>query len=469
MTPHLSPNTQAILLVTAPLIAGRENSSTDLLSPGEYKKLARRLREMQRHPADLLSPDAADLVHDCRVVVDEARLRRLLARGFLLGQVIERWQARAIWVLSRADTPYPRRLKMRLKEDAPAVLYGCGDTSLLETGGLAVVGSRDVDAMLIAYARNVGRLAADAGKSIISGGARGIDQAAMLGALEHGGKAIGVLADSLEKGAMNRENRNLLLEGRLVLISPCDPGAGFNVGNAMGRNKSIYALADASLVVNSDLDKGGTWAGATEQLDKLRVVPVYVRSTGETSTGIEALLKKGAIAWPDPQDVEAFNEVLDAAALTRPEGLQGELSPLLNDPPAELASHAPSEAEPRIQCVPESTTESSLPVSIVREPPCLAGRFDTLPKVGRKRETGPKGSETLVQGPNSPADAFSAVEREVLRRLQVGPMKGVEVAAALEISTAQAKLWLKRFVDEGVLEKQKKRNVYFSKPSRLFE
>jgi DNA processing protein len=196
---------------------------------------------------------------------------------------------------------------------------------------------------------------------------------------------------------------------------------------------------------------------------------VYVRSTGETSTGIEALLKKGAIAWPDPQDVEAFNEVLDAAALTRPEGLQGELSPLLNDPPAELASHAPSEAEPRIQCVPESTTESSLPVSIVREPPCLAGRFDTLPKVGRKRETGPKGSETLVQGPNSPADAFSAVEREVLRRLQVGPMKGVEVAAALEISTAQAKLWLKRFVDEGVLEKQKKRNVYFSKPSRLFE
>lgn len=43
----------------------------------------------------------------------------------------------------------------------------------------------------------------------------------------------------------------------------------------MQRNKLIYALADASLVVSSDLNKGGTWAGAVEQLDKLKFVPVY--------------------------------------------------------------------------------------------------------------------------------------------------------------------------------------------------
>ena len=71
---------------------------------------------------------------------------------------------------------------------------------------------------------------------------------------------------------MNREHRNLLLDGQLVLISPYDPSAGFNVGNAMQRNKLIYALADTSLVVSSDLNKGGTWAGAVEQLDKLKFV-----------------------------------------------------------------------------------------------------------------------------------------------------------------------------------------------------
>ena len=188
MTPVLSPNTQAILLLTAPLIAGRGTASSDLLSPGEYKRLARHLREIQRQPADLLSPDAAEILRACQPVIDEGRLQNLLGRGFLLSQVIERWQARAIWVVSRADAEYPRRLKTRLREDAPAVLYGCGDMALLETGGLAVVGSRHVDDALIDYTMAVGRLAARAGKTLVSGGAKGIDQAAMRGALEGGGR-----------------------------------------------------------------------------------------------------------------------------------------------------------------------------------------------------------------------------------------------------------------------------------------
>src|SRR5688572_12869077 len=124
MTPLLSPNTKAILLLTAPLIAGRDSTSSDLLSPGEYKRLARHLRELQRQPADLVTPEAADLLRACQPVIDEGRLSRLLARGFLLSQVIERWHARSIWVVSRADADYPRRLKTRLREDAPAVLYG---------------------------------------------------------------------------------------------------------------------------------------------------------------------------------------------------------------------------------------------------------------------------------------------------------------------------------------------------------
>jgi predicted Rossmann fold nucleotide-binding protein DprA/Smf involved in DNA uptake len=313
MTPDLSPNTQAILLLVAPLLAGRGGASSDLLSPGEYQRLARHLREMQRQPADLLAPDGADLLRACHFVVEESRLQRLLGRGFLLSQVVEHWQARAIWVVSRADTGYPRRLKARLREEAPALLYGCGDIRLLETGGLAMVGSRHVGDSLIDYTMAIGRLAARAGRTIISGGAKGIDRAAMRGALEAGGKVNGVLADSLERTAMNREHRNLLIDGQLALVSPYDPNAGFHVGHAMQRNKLIYALADASLVVNSDFQKGGTWAGAIEQLDKLRLVPVYVRSTGVPAEGLDALRKKGAMPWPNPQDAEAFDAVLNAA------------------------------------------------------------------------------------------------------------------------------------------------------------
>ena len=216
--------------------------------------------------------------------------------AFLLSQAVERWQTRAIWVVSRADAEYPRRLKARLKEDAPPVLYGCGDAAILDTGGLAVVGSRHVDDALVEYTESIGRLAAKARRTLVSGGARGIDQAAMRGALDAGGKVAGVLADSLERAALNREHRNLLMDGQLVLISPYDPAAGFNVGHAMQRNKLIYALADAALVVSSDYEKGGTWAGAVEQLEKLRFVPVYVRSQRRTDEGAGCAAPKRRVA-----------------------------------------------------------------------------------------------------------------------------------------------------------------------------
>jgi DNA processing protein len=434
VTPDLSPNTQAILLLVAPLLAGRGGASSDLLSPGEYQRLARHLREMQRQPADLLALDGADLLRACHFVVEESRLQRLLGRGFLLSQVVERWQARAIWVVSRADADYPRRLKARLREDAPALLYGCGDIRLLETGGLAVIGSRHVDDTLIDYTMAIGRLAARAGRTLISGGAKGIDRAAMRGALEAGGKVNGVLADSLERTAMNREHRNLLIDGQLVLVSPYDPNAGFNVGHAMQRNKLIYALADASLVVNSDLQKGGTWAGATEQLDKLRLVPVYVRSTGARAEGLDALCKKGAMPWPNPQDAEAFGAVLNAA------------------PPAPASSMV-LPFVPVPQTAPDAVQEPSPPVIVApTDQPVLPAIMEES-KIDQGSEAEPDGGggRHPARAESSPADALFAAVREVLQRLLKVPMKEAEVAAALEVSNAQAKAWLRRLVEEGSL------------------
>ncbi len=467
MTPTLSPNTQAILLLTAPLIAGRGTSSSELLSPGEYKRLARHLREIQRQPADLVSPDAADLLRACQPVIDEARLQRLLGRGFLLSQVIERWQARAIWVVSRADTEYPRRLKARLREDAPAVLYGCGDMGLLESGGLAVVGSRHVDDSLIDYTMVVGRLAARSARKIVSGGAKGIDQAAMRGALEAGGKVSGVLADSLEKTTMNREHRNLLLDGQLVLISPYDPSAGFNVGNAMQRNKLIYALADASLVVSSDLNKGGTWAGAIEQLDKLKFVPVYVRSTGGSSPGLDALRSKGALPWPNPQDADAFESVFGVVAPTPVPSPQSGLALFSGDGAPEVAPSTPSvaEAPPAIEAPSESAPPATeAPISEPVEPPPEPAALLSPPfEVPREPDS------PMVSKLATPADALFAAVRDAITLLLKASMKDAEVAAALDVTTAQAKAWLQRLLDEGVIEKQKKPAGYIVKQSSLFE
>ena len=316
MNETLSLNTKATLMLTAPLIIGRSSGreTGDPLKPGEYTKLADYLQNREKQPADLLGPDADRIITDYRHIPYQDRLKRLLDRGFLLSQAVERWHTRAIWVVSRTDDCYPQRLKTRLKKNSPALLYGCGNRAILNSGGLAVVGSRNANDALLEYTRTIGRLAAKAQRTVVSGAARGIDQAAMSGALEAGGRVAGVLADSLEKTVMKRENRNRLLEGQLVLLSPYDPNAGFNAGHAMQRNKLIYALADVALVVNADLNKGGTWAGATEQLEKLRLVPVYVRSTGGSSKSLEALKNMGAMPWPNPADAGEIDAIFQSGA-----------------------------------------------------------------------------------------------------------------------------------------------------------
>lgn len=468
MTPTLSPNTQAILLLTAPLIAGRGTSSSDLLTPGEYKHLARHLREIQCQPADLVSPDAADLMRDCHSVIDEARLQRLLGRGFLLSQVIERWQARAIWVVSRADTEYPRRLKVRLREDAPAVLYGCGDISLLDSGGLGVVGSRDVDESLIDYTMSIGRLAARAGRALVSGGAKGIDQAAMRGALEEGGNACVVLPGDLESTAMSREYRAALIEGHLALASPYDPSARFKGWQAMQRNKLIYALADAALVVESSIgSKSGTWSGAVEQLDKLKFVPLYVRSTGESSPGLDALRSKGALPWRNPQDADTFEAVFEVAAPTPGASPQPGLAMFSENGLSGVAPTTPSVSEitpttdaPSEPMLPSATAPIAEPVEPTPEP---------TPPAALAHEAIPEATSLVATTPSTPADTLFAAVRGVIQLLLKSPMKDAEVAAALDVSTAQAKAWLQRLVDEGVIEKQRKPAGFVIKNTGLFE
>lgn len=423
MTPVLSPNTQAILLLTAPLLAGRGSGTPDLLSLSEYKRLARHLRNIQQQPGDFLSPGADALLRTCTPVIDATRLQRLLDRGFLLAQVVERWQQHAIWVLSRADSAYPRRIKARMREDAPPVLYGCGNIANLETGGLAVVGSRHVDEDLIQYTLEVGRGAAQFRWTVVSGGARGVDQAAMQGALEAGGAVTGVLADSLEKASLNRANREALLQGALVLTSPYDPSAGFNVGHAMQRNKLIYALAEAALVVRSDLNKGGTWAGAVEQLDKLRFVPIYVRATGESSAGLEALRARGARPWPEPATR------VDWEALFHPS----------------ISSNTPIEA-PHL-----FAQEGALwAADAARSPaPTLAPTAEIRPFLANSA-TPSLPPPQPAQGPPAPQEAET---RALLLNALREPMNQSHLADALHMTKKEVSAWLKRLIDEGQVEK----------------
>lgn len=213
------------------------------------------------------------------------------------GLALEKWERAGLWVLTRADGDYPDRLKRRLREAAPPVLFGCGNIALLGRGGVAMVGSRDASEEDLAFTRDLGRQAAAWGVSVVSGGAKGTDETAMIGTLEGEGTGVAVLADSLLRAATSSRYRKALLSGDLVLVSPFHPEAGFFTGNAMARNRYIYCLADAAVVVCSTPGKGGTWNGAVEAL-KARWVPVWVKPAPDSASGNAELVKLGAFPLP---------------------------------------------------------------------------------------------------------------------------------------------------------------------------
>ena len=317
MMPAVGPDAQVMLLLTAPLLVGGGGKRSrggevkqKLLNLREYNALAAELQRRGLAPAALLDDSfpIPDIARSARL--DPDRITGLFGRGYAMARALERWEKRGIWVLTRADDGYPHLLRQRMGRHRPPVLYGCGDPALLDQGGLAVVGSRAVADDVVVFAEEVGALCASSGIPIVSGGAKGVDQAAMRGATDAGGCAVGILANNLARAVLVRTNRDAIMQGRLVLVSPYDPGARFFVGHAMARNRLIYGLADSALVVNSDLGHGGTWTGAREQLGKLNYVQVHVRNRGRTSEGLVGLMEHGAKPWPDPRTPDELRSAM---------------------------------------------------------------------------------------------------------------------------------------------------------------
>src|SRR5712691_6689775 len=299
---YLSDDGQAVLALCSAL-AVPDATGDDHAAPlklAEWNELSRQIQSSAlKQPGALQGRTADELARELAVPSDDAeRIVRLLDRSGRLALELDNLFSRGIWALTREDERYPTKLRDTLKHQAPSVLFGAGEIHLLRRAGVAVVGSRNIDEAGAAFAREVGRKIAAARSCLVSGGARGTDRIAMDGAMEADGVAAGALADSLETTVRKPDVRELLLDGRLVLVTPYAPTAGFSVGAAMGRNKVIYGLAEFGVVVSSDFQTGGTWAGAVETL-KAGWCPVFVREGADVPKGNRELLKLGAVALPE--------------------------------------------------------------------------------------------------------------------------------------------------------------------------
>lgn len=317
----LTNDTKAVLLLCAYFGKG---SSVKPLTQTEYSKLVRWLIDSVKRPSDLLNLNVAHAAAQ-NLGFSMSRIDTLMGRGLQLSLAVEDWQRNGVWVISRSDPEYPSRFKTHLKEKSPPLLFGCGDISLLAGGGIAIVGSRNLDKQGEVFTRTIASLCAKDQLMVVSGGARGVDQIAMTSALNSGGYTIGIVADNLLKQSVNKEYRQSIAQGRLLLISPFHPNVRFNVGNAMARNKLIYAMADYGLVVSSDYKKGGTWAGAIEELNRENGRPVFVRTDGSVPMGNTKMLNTGAMEWPMRSDltlIETLNKLSAKRVIKRVEKVE---------------------------------------------------------------------------------------------------------------------------------------------------
>lgn len=319
-TLSISADGQAIALACSSL-ATQGDRSLKPLTPTEWRKLAGDLHAAELRPRDLIGMQAAEIREALGYTREGAdRLAGLLSRGGQLAIELERLASRGVWLLTRADEEYPPLLKARLGPQAPPVLFGAGPRSSLRTPAIAIVGSRDVDEDGLEFSSALGRRCAEEGFAVVSGAARGVDLTAMSGAVSRGGGAIGVTVDPLERLVSRKDLRTAIADELLTLVTPFHPAARWHAGNAMRRNRLIYVLARASVVVASSTEKGGTRAGAHENL-KANWVPLWVRDDG--SPGNRQLLVEGGRPLPasDPADliVERLTEDPRGTLLDAPE------------------------------------------------------------------------------------------------------------------------------------------------------
>ena len=284
-----------------------------------------RLRDHVGKTSVLLGQSEEQLVTEHGIAPGLARrVVGLLERATAMAFELERLDQSGISTLTPFDDTYPPRLIERLGVKAPPLLHAAGDLDLLRRPGLGVVGSRDVSAEGAEVATAAAQRAARLGLPLVSGGAQGVDQLAMTGAYQAGGSVVGILADSLIRTLENPEVRRAVHRGKTVMCTPYSPDAAFSAGNAMGRNKLIYAQSLVTLVVASDVDKGGTWSGAVEAITgKLGTVAVW-RGAGE-GRGNRAIEERGAIAVASIDALESLLPGSGREPAPPPDGRQASL------------------------------------------------------------------------------------------------------------------------------------------------
>lgn len=263
-------------------------------------------------------------------------------------------------LLTIQDAGYPNRL--RNIYDPPCLLYVRGRLPAFDDeASIAVVGTRDCTPYGVSCAEKLGYGLAAGGAVVVSGLARGVDSAALRGALRAGGTVTAVLGNGLDV-VYPPENQYLYedVAAAGALISEYPPGTPPEAKHFPVRNRIMSGLCLGTLVVEAPARSGAliTAGTALEQGRDVFAVPGPIDAPA--SVGCNRLIRDGAGLVSDAWDILGEYEPRFPDKLRR-EGAR--------ETPAVLGYQARQKTEPKP--VPPSVSLSHNDYSLTDDQICL--------------------------------------------------------------------------------------------------
>nr|WP_221240434.1 DNA-processing protein DprA [Sphingobium boeckii] len=225
---------------------------------------------------------------------------------------VERIGARYLF---RAQGLYPRLLNEM--DNAPAALIVRGDLKWLDRPAVAIVGARNASAAACRFARILAQGLGDAGISVVSGLARGIDTAAHQGSIDSG--TVGVIASGIDV-TYPPENRALQedVATRGVLIAEQPPGTEPLARHFPYRNRIIAGMTLGTVVVEAAPRSGSLITARLANEAGREVMAVPGSPLDPRAQGCNALIRDGATLIQSAADVIESVMPLGAARLAEP-------------------------------------------------------------------------------------------------------------------------------------------------------
>jgi DNA processing protein len=214
--------------------------------------------------------------------------------------------SRGVYAVLRGDALYPDSLIVKGRSSAPILLCH-GNPDLLNSEGIGMCGSRAASELGLKAAAACGEEVSNRKLSVISGYAKGVDTATHLAALRTGGSTVIVLAEGFDHFRVKKVFSDDFDLRRVLVISQFAPSQPWLAHAAMTRNKVIFGLGRALVVVEAG-ERGGTLAAGEGALKIGR--PVFVLNFGkETPAGNSILLQQGGTSVKSREELGRILEL----------------------------------------------------------------------------------------------------------------------------------------------------------------